>query len=96
MSVGLTTLAISSPSAVEPFGHAAGKVAQNTVRASALANYSKEMENPAGVKSQIFTYSGRDADTMPPVWVAKTPNEGVVIGACIAGAAFPGPCAVSR
>jgi phosphoenolpyruvate carboxykinase (GTP) len=61
--------------------------ARCTVSASALANYSDENENPAGVITRIFTYSGRDADTMPPVWVAKTPDEGVVIGACIVSAA---------
>lgn len=61
--------------------------ARCTVSASALANYSDENENPAGVITRIFTYSGRDADTMPPVWVAKTSDEGVVIGACIVSAA---------
>ena len=58
-----------------------------TVTASALANYSDENENPAGVATRMFTYSGRDSDTMPPVWVAKTTDEGVVIGACIVSAA---------
>ena len=32
---------------------------------------------------KVITYSGRDADTMPPVWVAKNANEGVAIGASI-------------
>ncbi len=58
-----------------------------TVSASALANYSKENENPKGVVARIFTYSGRDSDTMPPVWVARNSDEGVVIGACIVSAA---------
>jgi phosphoenolpyruvate carboxykinase (GTP) len=58
-----------------------------TVTASALANYSDENENPNGVISRVFTYSGRDADTMPPTWVARTPEEGVMIGACIVSAA---------
>jgi phosphoenolpyruvate carboxykinase (GTP) len=53
----------------------------------ALGNYSDENENGAGVETRIITYSGRDSDTMPPVWVAKTPDEGVVIGACIVSAA---------
>jgi phosphoenolpyruvate carboxykinase (GTP) len=57
-----------------------------TVTASALSNYSREAENPAGVDTRIFTYSGRDADTMPPVWVAKSSDEGVAIGACIVSA----------
>jgi phosphoenolpyruvate carboxykinase (GTP) len=61
--------------------------ARCTLSASALATYSTETENPAGVVTRMFTYSGRDADTMPPVWVAKTSDEGVVIGACIVSAA---------
>lgn len=51
-----------------------------------LDNFSPEAANPEGVVTRIFTYSGRDADTMPPVWVAKTPDAGVVIGACIVSA----------
>jgi phosphoenolpyruvate carboxykinase (GTP) len=35
----------------------------------------------------VITYSGRDSDTMPPVWVAKNPDHGVVIGASILSAA---------
>jgi phosphoenolpyruvate carboxykinase (GTP) len=58
-----------------------------TLRSSSLENYSIEAENPAGVLTRIFTYSGRDADTMPPVWVAKDTDCGVVIGACIVSAA---------
>jgi len=61
--------------------------ARCTVSASALANYSTECENPRGVETRVITYSGRDSDTMPPVWVAKTPNQGVTIGACIVSAA---------
>jgi phosphoenolpyruvate carboxykinase (GTP) len=44
-------------------------------------------EDPGGVEIRIITYSGRDSDTMPPVWVAKDPDQGVVIGACIVSAA---------
>ncbi len=58
-----------------------------TLSNRALGNYSAENENPAGVDTRIFTYSGRDSDTMPPVFVAKTPDYGVVIGACIVSAA---------
>ncbi len=58
-----------------------------TLSNSALGNYSDKNEDPAGVETRIFTYSGRDADTMPPVWVAKDPDQGVVIGACIVSAA---------
>ena len=61
--------------------------ARCTVSASALANYSDECENPRGVETRVITYSGRDSDTMPPVWVAKTPDQGVAIGACIVSAA---------
>jgi phosphoenolpyruvate carboxykinase (GTP) len=35
----------------------------------------------------VITYSGRDSDTMPPVWAAKSTDEGVLIGACIVSAA---------
>ena len=58
-----------------------------TLTNSALGNYSDENENSAGVETRIVTYSGRDSDTMPPVWVAKNSDEGVVIGACIVSAA---------
>jgi phosphoenolpyruvate carboxykinase (GTP) len=36
---------------------------------------------------RIITYSGRDSDTMPPVWVARNADHGVVIGASILSAA---------
>ena len=58
-----------------------------TLSNSALENYSDENEAAEGVETRIFTYSGRDSDTMPPVWVSKNPDEGVVIGACIVSAA---------
>ncbi len=58
-----------------------------TLRSTCLENYSDEAENPKGVLTRVFTYSGRDADTMPPVWVAQDPDHGVVIGACIVSAA---------
>lgn len=58
-----------------------------TLANSALENYSDKNEDPQGVETRIITYSGRDSDTMPPVWVAKTPDDGVVIGACIVSAA---------
>lgn len=61
--------------------------ARCTLMAKALANYSDLCESPDGVDTRIVTYSGRDSDTMPPVWVAKSPAEGVVIGACIVSAA---------
>ncbi|MBT8340425.1 MAG: phosphoenolpyruvate carboxykinase (GTP), partial [Desulfatitalea sp.] len=61
--------------------------ARCTLASKALDNYSERAENPAGVETRVVTYSGRDSDTMPPVWAAKTPDEGVVIGACIVSAA---------
>jgi phosphoenolpyruvate carboxykinase (GTP) len=61
--------------------------ARCTLTSCALGNYSKESENPAGVETRVITYSGRDSDTMPPVWAAKNADQGVVIGACIVSAA---------
>ena len=58
-----------------------------TLSSSALANYSEAAEDPQGVETRIITYSGRDSDTMPPVWVAKNSDHGVAIGACIVSAA---------
>jgi phosphoenolpyruvate carboxykinase (GTP) len=57
--------------------------ARFTVRAESLANYSPKLTDPAGVVTKVFTYNGRDADTMPPIRVAKDADEGVVIGASI-------------
>jgi len=61
--------------------------ARCTISSTVLANYSDKAEDPAGVETRIVTYSGRDADTMPPVWVAGNSEKGVVIGACIVSAA---------
>lgn len=61
--------------------------ARATIVADALANYAPASEDPNGVETSVITYSGRDADTMPPVWVAKNPDHGVAIGACIVSAA---------
>lgn len=58
-----------------------------TLSNSALGNYSELNEDPNGVETRVITYSGRDSDTMPPVWVAKSPEEGVVIGANLVSAA---------
>ena len=58
-----------------------------TLSNTALGNYSDKNEDPEGVETRIFTYSGRDSDTMPPVYVAKSADEGVLIGACIVSAA---------
>jgi phosphoenolpyruvate carboxykinase (GTP) len=61
--------------------------ARCTISSSALDNYSDKAEAPEGVETRVITYSGRDSDTMPPVWVAKNTDHGVVIGACIVSAA---------
>jgi phosphoenolpyruvate carboxykinase (GTP) len=58
-----------------------------TLANRALGNYSEMNEAAEGVEIRIITYSGRDSDTMPPVWVAKNADQGVVIGACIVSAA---------
>jgi phosphoenolpyruvate carboxykinase (GTP) len=61
--------------------------ARCTLASKALANYSEKAEDPAGVETRVITYSGRDSDTMPPVWAAKNSDEGVAIGANIVSAA---------
>lgn len=58
-----------------------------TLKADALDNCSDQLDNPQGVETLAITYSGRDADTMPPVWAAKSADEGVAIGASIVSAA---------
>jgi phosphoenolpyruvate carboxykinase (GTP) len=59
-----------------------------TVRCTSIANYNPEFgESPEGVPVKVITYSGRDADTMPPICVGKDPDHGVVIGASIVSAA---------
>jgi phosphoenolpyruvate carboxykinase (GTP) len=55
-----------------------------TLRCDQIATYNKEVgESAEGAPVKVFTYSGRDADTMPPIWVAKDGDSGVVIGASI-------------
>lgn len=61
--------------------------ARCTLASAALGNYSEEAEKPAGIETRVITYSGRDSDTMPPVWAAKNSDQGVVIGASIVSAA---------
>jgi phosphoenolpyruvate carboxykinase (GTP) len=62
--------------------------ARCTLRCSAIENYNAEVgESPEGAPVKVVTYSGRDADTMPPVWVGRNANHGVVIGASIVSAA---------
>jgi phosphoenolpyruvate carboxykinase (GTP) len=62
--------------------------ARCTLSSSAIGNYNKKLgTDPAGVPIRVITYSGRDSDTMPPIWVAKNPDHGVSIGASIVSAA---------
>ena len=62
--------------------------ARCTVDNRFIGNYSETAaEDPRGVEIKVITYSGRDSDTMPPVWVARNPDQGVVIGASVLSAA---------
>ena len=62
--------------------------ARCTLRCKSIGNYSNVTgESPKGAPVKVVTYSGRDADTMPPVWVGKNSDHGVVIGASIVSAA---------
>jgi phosphoenolpyruvate carboxykinase (GTP) len=61
--------------------------ARCTLSSDALDNFSDLAEDPGGAETRVITYSGRDADTMPPVWAAESSDKGVVIGACIVSAA---------
>lgn len=64
-----------------PMSH---KNARVTVDARVIANHNAaDNADPNGVQIKIVTYSGRDADTMPPVWAAKDNTAGVAIGASI-------------
>ena len=71
-----------------------------TLRAEAVGNHNKAVNaDPNGIVIKVITYSGRDANTMPPIWVAKTMDAGVVIGASIvskATAAEIGASGVNR
>lgn len=68
-----------------PLSHANSRF---TIRNSAILNYNAvAAEDPGGVQIQVITYSGRDSDTMPPVWVATSSDEGVAIGASVLSAA---------
>ena len=62
--------------------------ARCTIRCTSIGNYNGEIgDSPEGAPVKVVTYSGRDADTMPPVWVGKNSDHGVVIGASIVSAA---------
>ena len=62
--------------------------ARCTVRNVAIENFNNEWaQNKDGVPVKVVTYSGRDSDTMPPIWVARNADEGVILGASIVSAA---------
>jgi len=67
-----------------PVSHPNARV---TLSSSALPSYSVRADDPKGVETRVITYSGRDSNTMPPVWQALSPDHGVVIGASIVSAA---------
>jgi len=68
-----------------PMSHPNSRCTLNCVD---IENYNQKLGvDPAGVPVSVITYSGRDADTMPPVWQAKNADHGVVIGASILSAA---------
>ena len=62
--------------------------ARATLANDAIENYNETVaEDANGAHIKVITYSGRDSDTMPPIWVAESPDHGVVIGASIVSAA---------
>ncbi len=68
-----------------PLSH---KNSRCTIANESIENYNKLAgESQEGVIIKVITYSGRDSDTMPPVWEAKNPDHGVAIGASIVSAA---------
>jgi len=71
-----------------------------TLKAEAVGNHNKAVNaDPRGIVIEVITYSGRDANTMPPIWVAKDMDAGVAIGASIvskATAAEIGASGVNR
>ena len=64
-----------------PISHANARCTLECVN---MPNYAeKAAESPEGVHVKVVTYSGRDNDTMPSVWVAHNAVEGVILGASI-------------
>jgi len=67
-----------------PISHGNARV---TLNSEDIANFANtKAQASTGVEAKIITYSGRDPDTMPPVWIANSANEGVLIGANIVSA----------
>ncbi|MCL2789489.1 MAG: phosphoenolpyruvate carboxykinase (GTP) [Desulfobulbus sp.] len=55
-----------------------------TLKAAVVGNHNEQVNaDPRGIVIEVITYSGRDSNTMPPIWVAKNMDAGVVIGASI-------------
>ena len=49
-----------------------------TLKAEAIENHDKtHNSDPRGVQIKVITYSGRDSNTMPPIWVARSMDAGV-------------------
>ncbi|ADW19382.1 Phosphoenolpyruvate carboxykinase (GTP) [Desulfobulbus propionicus DSM 2032] len=71
-----------------------------TLRAETVGNHNRAANaDPKGLVIEVITYSGRDSNTMPPIWVAKNMDAGVAIGASIvskATAAEIGASGVNR
>ncbi len=71
-----------------------------TLLAESVGNHNKPVNaDPNGIIIEVITYSGRDSNTMPPIWVAKSMDAGVAIGASIvskATAAEIGASGVNR
>jgi phosphoenolpyruvate carboxykinase (GTP) len=71
-----------------------------TLRAENVGNHNQAANaDPNGLVIEVITYSGRDSNTMPPIWVAKNMDAGVAIGASIvskATAAEIGASGVNR
>jgi phosphoenolpyruvate carboxykinase (GTP) len=71
-----------------------------TLKAEAVGNHNKAANaDPSGIVIKVITYSGRDSNTMPPIWVAKNMDAGVAIGASVvskATAAEIGASGVNR
>lgn len=63
-----------------PMSHPNARV---TLRANSLVNCSKKIDLPEGVIIRGITYTGRDSNTMPTLLVAKTPTQGVFMGAML-------------
>jgi len=70
--------------------------ARCTLKAEAIGNHNRQVNaDPNGAIIEVITYSGRDSDTMPPIWVARSMDAGVAIGASIVSRATAAEIGVS-